>query len=287
MHDIRKNDAKETNPLRTSMLFRDAHRILFAPGVQMRMAIATLVCAFFLFLPIVLYSFLLAIGGAESYDPESATFFEVLRYVLSALAGIVILIIGEIFVALPMLLSLPMMAEKAVRGERISVSDVFSVFGRKHYRKSFSTLLSAGVLNTVPIALLLSSVYGATTIYAVVRLNPSTEPFLPYVVVFCTVVCLVALAIAAFLSIPGYYFLSLRMHREGSANKRHHSAILTSYTALRGGFIEYLRLRGRFLVLHAASLLTVAALYPIYTIPMYLIVTALSASRMDASTKEQ
>ena len=66
-------------------------------------------------------------------------------------------------------------------------------------------LLSAFVLNAIPIALFLSTLYGATTIYAVVRLNPSTEPYLPYVVVFCAVVCLIALAIALVLSVPGYY----------------------------------------------------------------------------------
>lgn len=287
MNDIREDHGREQASLRAADLFRDAHDILFTRGVQMRLTLAILVSILFVFLPLILYSLLLAIGGAESYDPESATMLEVLRYVLSAIGGIVLLIGGELFVALPMLLSLPLMAEKAVRGEEIAVSDVFSVFSRQHYRTSLFTLLSAAVLNALPISLCLSTVYGATTIYAVVRLNPSTEPFLPHVAVFCSVVCLVALAVAVFLSIPGYYFLSFRVRRRESGEKGRRSAVLTSYTVLRGGFTEYLRLRGRFLVLHAASLLTVAALYPIYTIPMYLIVTALSASRMDASTEEQ
>ena len=127
MHDdVRKAD--ESSLLRSSTLFRDAHRILFAPGVQMRMTLGILVCALFVFLPIILYSFLLAVGGAESYDPDTASAFASLCYVLSSLVGTVLLFGGEIFVALPMLLSLPLMAEKAVRGEALSVSDVFAVF---------------------------------------------------------------------------------------------------------------------------------------------------------------
>ena len=276
MHDdIRENNAAEPSPLRASTLFRDAHRILFAPGVQMRMTLGILVCALFVFLPIILYSFLLALGGAESYDPDTASAFASLCYVLSTLVGTVLFFGGEIFVALPMLLSLPMMAEKAVRGESLSLSDVFLVFRRKRYRRSFLALLFAGVLNAAPIALFLSSVYGAVTIYAVVRLNPSTEPYLPYVVVFCAVVCLITLAIALVLSIPGYYYLAFRVKMPVSGR------LYIRLGEVKGSFFSYLALRCRFLLLHLVSICSVCALYPIYTIPMYLIVAALSAERMQ------
>ena len=287
MHDdIREdNGSGEAGSLKTSDLFRDAHSILFARGVQMRLALAVLICVLFVFLPLILYSFILSVGGTETYDPESASLLDGLRYVLSTFVGFTLMVSAELLVVFPMLTSLPLMAAKAVRGEALSVSDVFAVFSKRYYRGSLWTLLSAFVLNALPIALFLSTVYGATTIYAVVRLNPSTAAFLPHVAVFCAVVCLVSLVITVLISVPGYYLPALRTKSIGSGGPKR-SLVLTAYTVMRSGPAEYLRLRGRFLVLHAASLLTVCALYPIYTIPMYLIVTALTAERMQGEKNE-
>ena len=288
MHDdIREdNESGEVGSLKTADLFRDAHSILFARGVQMRLALAVLICVLFVFLPLILYSFILSVGGTETYDPENASIFDGLRYVFSTFIGFTLMVIAELFVVFPMFMSLPLMAAKAVRGEALSVSDVFAVFSKKHYRNSMWIPLTFVLLNALPIALFLSTVYGATTIYAVVRLNPSTAAFLPHVAVFCAVVCFVALVIAVFLSVPGYYFLALRVRKNEGNEAKRRSAVCAAYTVMRLGPAEYLRLRGRFLVLHLASLLTVCALYPIYTIPMYLIVTALTAERMQGEKDE-
>lgn len=215
-----------------------AQLILFAHGVQMRMAVALILSIFALILPLVTFL----------YFPF----------------GIYLAIAFELFITLPLGYGLFYMARRAADQSEISIHDLFVAFSWR-YGHALWTMLWFVVLLLLPFLIPVGIVFGVTCLSNFLESTQTLFAFSVPILMLGYTVAGSTLFPIFLLQIPSYLLVALRMKYPTYSCVR---CVKKSARLLRGEFAMYLRIRMRELLLFLASCATVCALFPIYTLPL-------------------
>jgi hypothetical protein len=226
----------------------EAKMRLFSPGIQLRMIGAILLTAFALILPLFLLSWML-----------------------------LLMLAFELFVTFPMIYGLFRMADRAVKGDTVSVRDVFCAFSASYVR-ALTTVSCAAVLFSLALAVPILTVRGTITLHAAVLSIPHTAPYAVTLFVPYAILILLSVFLMLFVSMPAYLFISIRIHAPSTSLLR---AAVQSASYLKRDLRYYLKMRGQLLLLDLCSVFSVCALFPIYTIPLHLLANAMYAARLS------
>lgn len=240
---------------REKALLQDAQELLFQPGVQLRMTAAVLLCIFSALFP---------------------WMFPILNVFLA--------IPFELFITLPMLYGLAVMARKVKNGEELSLTDLFFAFAKNRYWYSITTMLSVILFVGLPILILELCIYGAVTVYSVMLVTPVASEYAIPVLVFGIMVCLFALIPVIFLEIPAFFLLGIRVKSPKISVFR---AMKLSVRLLSRDLFRYFVLELKFLFLTLISCISVCTLFPIYTIPLFFLSNALYLDRLTDEAANQ
>lgn len=233
-------------------LLSDAQTCLFQAGVQIRMILAILLCLFAAFFPLMI-----------------------------SVGGFLVLIPFEIFLVFPMLYGLAIMARKAADGEELSVKDLFAAF-RGGYWRAVLTVLIYLLLLCIPIALYALCIYGAVAL-CTMALETSVL-FAVAVVIFSVAVCFLSVFPVILLGMPAHLFLAARV-KYGKLSC--FGAIRMSVAFLRRNVFAYFSLCFKLIGLTILSVLSICVLFPIYTIPLALVLNALYLDRLAEREAKQ
>ena len=169
------------------------------------------------------------------------------------------------------------MADRAVKGSAISVRDVFCAFSASYVR-ALTTVSCAAVLFSLVLAVPILTVRGMITLHVAVLSIPHTAPYAATLFVPYAILILLSVFLALFVSMPVYLFISIRIQSPSASLLR---AAVQSVSYLKRDLRYYLKMRIQLLFLDLCSILSVCALFPIYTIPLQLLANALYAARLS------
>lgn len=220
-----------------------ARRILFRPGVQIRMIFAHILVIFAAILPLI-----------------------VLLYLPF---GIYLVIAYEIFLALPLCYGLLSMARRAADGKTVTVRDLLDAFSIR-YGHAIWTMLWHIVLSVLPFLLPVGVVVGASLLSQRLEAIAALSAFSGPILFLGIAVAVMTLFPVLLLQIPSYLMMAVRMKQPSYSCFR---AVKESCRLLRGELPLYLKLRMQLLLLNLISCASVCALFPIYTLPLYFCVT--------------
>lgn len=242
--DVKKSPDGERSPLRMGQ------NVLFRHGVQIRLSFAILLVIFSAVFPLIaLYGF---------------------PYLL---------VLWEIFLTLPLAYGLFVMARRATDGEAVTMYLFFSAFSRRYFY-ALTTMLGFVILMGLPLLLPIGAVIGAYALAEWVA-EAVAAGFVPAVILLGYALAIPLLFPALLLQIFAYFFASIRV-RNGSTP--FFKAIGTSFRLLKRRIFAYLKLRMQLLLLDLISVVSVFALFPIYTLPLYL---CINASYLDLLTEKE
>ncbi len=219
----------------------EAHRVLFSPGVQLRITMAILLCLFAVIVPMMLP------------------------------LGSFLLLPVSLLVALPMIFGLIYMGKRVSDGEDLSVKDVFYAFSGRRYWYALSSMLLWLFLWLIPILPVIAFSVGATVFYSACVRDGESATVLT-LVILCALIATVLLTLCLlFLALPAYLFLPIRV-REPHTNA--FRAIGLSFRLLRGNVLRLWRLQFKYVGLILLSVVSVFTLFPIYTLPLMLVASS-------------
>ena len=219
-------------------------RILFQPGVQIRMSVALILVVFSAILPWI-----------------------VLLYLPF---GIYLAIAYEIFLTLPLFYGLSYMARLAADGKAVSVRDLFTAFSAC-YGHAIWTILWFIILSLLPFLIPVGIVAGSAFLGKHLEATAGLSGFSVPILLLGIMVAIATLFPVLLLQIPSYLMMALRTKHPSFSCFR---AVKGSLRLFRKELPTYLKLRMQLLLLSLISCASVCALFPIYTLPLYFCITA-------------
>ncbi|MBO5270885.1 MAG: hypothetical protein J6B77_08870 [Clostridia bacterium] len=225
-------------------LLKEGQKLLFRKGVQIRL-IAAVILLIFVAFPILI--FLPYSGG-----------------------GIVICVAFEALITAPMLYGLFVMVRKAADRLPISVRDLFAAFSR-YYVHALLSVFAFLLLALLPLLIPAGIVAGSFFLTELLPQSQASEAYAMLIEFMGVLLAGAALLPAILLQKYSYLMLSIRVKDRSLSLLR---ALVLASRYLKGQMGNYLKLRMQFLLLDLLSLVSVCALFPLYTIPLYCCVNA-------------